>query len=88
MIIDTVLSLLNDKLYTPNEILLVSPWGEKSNIINFVERDLKNKGIEICNFKDSPLGKDGIRIGTIGRASIRHYGSFRTTVEIIPNAIN
>ena len=60
--------LLNKKLYTPNEILLVSPWGEKNNIINAIEKELRNKGIEICNFRDSNLRKDGIRIGTIGKS--------------------
>ena len=68
IIIDNIMTLLNDKLYTQNEILIVSPWGEKSNIINFVEKELKNRGIDICNFKDSDLRKDGIRVGTIGKS--------------------
>ncbi len=68
IIIDNIMTLLNKKLYTQNEILLVSPWGEKSNIINYVEKELRNRGIEICNFRDSNLKKDGIRIGTIGKS--------------------
>lgn len=68
IIIDNIMMLLNDKLYTQNEILIVSPWGEKSNIVNFVEKELKNRGIDICNFKDSDLRKDGIRVGTIGKS--------------------
>ncbi len=68
IIIDNIMMLLNKKLYTPNEILLVSPWGEKNNIINSIEKELRNKGIEICNFRDSNLRKDGIRIGTIGKS--------------------
>ena len=68
IIIDNIMMLLNKKLYTQNEILLVSPWGEKSNIINYVEKELRNRGIEICNFRDSNLKKDGIRIGTIGKS--------------------
>lgn len=68
IIIDNIMTLLNKKLYTQNEILLVSPWGEKSNIINYVKKELRNRGIEICNFRDSNLKKDGIRIGTIGKS--------------------
>ena len=68
IIIDNIMTLLNKKLYTQTEILLVSPWGEKSNIINYVEKELRNRGIEICNFRDSNLKKDGIRIGTIGKS--------------------
>lgn len=68
IIIDNIMVLLNKKLYTQNEILLVSPWGEKNNIINYLEKELTNRGIEICNFKDSNLRKDGIRIGTIGKS--------------------
>ena len=68
IIIDNIIMMLSEKLYTPNEILLVSPWGERSNIINYVEKELRNNGIEICNFKDSNLKKDGIRVGTIGKS--------------------
>ena len=68
IIIDNIMKLLNDKLYTKNEILVVSPWGEKNNIINYVEKELRNRGIDICNFKNSDLKKDGIRVGTIGKS--------------------
>ncbi|MBR1883812.1 MAG: AAA family ATPase [Clostridia bacterium] len=69
LIINCLSKLINEKKYTPNEILLVYPWGKSSKkIVRCVKENVRKINIEICDFSESKLSKDGIRLGTIGRA--------------------
>lgn len=68
-IIEEIEILINKKQYMPNDILLISPWGKSSShLIWTLKQNMKSMGLEICDFYDNPLKKDGIRIGTIGKA--------------------
>ena len=71
--IDTIIKCLGDliknKEYTPNEILLVSPWGKSSShLIYLLKKRIEKNNIKICDFENSGLNRDGIRLGTIGKA--------------------
>lgn len=71
--IDTIIKCLEDliknKEYTPNEILLVSPWGKSStHLIYLLKKRIEKNNIKICDFEKSGLNRDGIRLGTIGKA--------------------
>lgn len=72
LIVKILVELLKDKGYYQNEILLLSPWGNretwKDPVIYKLEQTIKKSGIKICDFTDSSLQTDGIRIGTIGKA--------------------
>ena len=72
LIIKILIKLLRDKGYYQNEILLLSPWGNseswKNPIIYKLEQRIKQSGIKICDFTDSGLRTDGIRVGTIGKS--------------------
>ena len=67
-----LVTLLKEKGYYQNEILLLSPWGNSENwknpVIYKLEQTLIKSGIKICDFTDSGLQKDGIRVGTIGKS--------------------
>lgn len=68
-IIKYIEDLIKNKEYTPNEILLVSPWGKSSvHLIYKLKQKIEERNIQICDFERSRLSKDGIRLGTIGKA--------------------
>ena len=74
--IQLVISIIRDLLlkehFIQNDILILTPWDNskfhKNYVIYKVEESLRKSGIQFCDFTDSKLTKDGIRIGTIGKS--------------------
>ena len=66
-VLQIIESLINDKGYTQNDILLVLPW-KGYNIVPKIKNALKVRQLSYCDFSESSLSTNGIRIGTIGRA--------------------
>lgn len=68
-IVDCLIDLLKNKGYMQNEILLLSPWGKSSvHLIYMLKKRISELNISICDFEETGLKKDGVRLGTIGRA--------------------
>lgn len=68
-IVDCLIDLLKNKGYMQNEILLLSPWGKSSvHLIYMLKKRISELNISICDFEKTDLRKDGVRLGTIGRA--------------------
>lgn len=72
LIINIIRNLLVKEHFVQNDILILTPWDNtkfhKNYVIYKVEESLRKSGIQFCDFTDSKLTKDGIRIGTIGKS--------------------
>ena len=66
-VLQIIENLINNKGYTQNDILLVLPW-KGYNIVPKIKNALKVRQLSYCDFSESSLSTNGIRIGTIGRA--------------------
>ena len=68
-VVECLLYLLKEREYTQNEILLLSPWGKStSHLVYLLKKEITENNIGICDFEKSRLTRDGVRLGTIGRA--------------------
>ena len=72
LVINIIRDLLVKEHFVQNDILILTPWDNskfhKNYVIYKVEESLRKSGIQFCDFTDSKLTKDGIRIGTIGKS--------------------
>ena len=68
LVINIIRDLLVKEHLVQNDILILTPWDNskfhKNYVIYKVEEILRKSGIQFCDFTDSKLTKDGIRIGT------------------------
>ena len=72
LVINIIRDLLVKEHFVQTDILILTPWDNskfhKNYVIYKVEESLRKSGIQFCDFTDSKLTKDGIRIGTIGKS--------------------